>query len=387
MPVRTYMVVAPRHDHSFRVPRPDLSATLGVPNACNDCHKDQTPAWAAASIERWHGPDRKGHQNYAPAFHAARTGKPEARALLQKVAEDPDTPAIARATSLTLLQRRQSTDVQRLFQRSLSDPDPMVRMAALGGLEGLPLEQRWRHAVPALADPVRVVRIEAANLLADGPAPGAAQPARDAFAAATAELIASLRYNADRPEARSSLGRLYARQGRLREAEDEYLAALRLDSSISPRVDLADLYRSLGREAEAEALLRQTIQMAPTAAAAHHALGLAMVRAKRHGEALASLKQATELDPAMARYAYVYAVALQSAGQSAESLRILEEALKASPSDTAILSLLLQNALKSGEAERALQYAERLQVLLPDDRTVASLARQLRAGLERLRKN
>jgi tetratricopeptide (TPR) repeat protein len=260
-------------------------------------------------------------------------------------------------------------------------------MAALGGLEGLPLDQRWRSAAPALGDPVRVVRIEAANLLADGPAPGAAQPARDAFAAATRELIDSLRHNADRPEARSSLGRLYARQGRLREAEDEYLAALRLDSSISPRVDLADLYRSLGREAEAEALLRQTIQMAPTAAAAHHALGLAMVRAKRHGEALASLKQAAELDPAMARYAYVYAVALESAGQTAESLRVLEEASKTSPSDPAILSLLFQNALKSGEAERALQYAERLQVLLPDDRTVASLARQLRAGLERLRKN
>jgi hypothetical protein len=34
MKTETYMVVDPRHDHSFRIPRPDLSASLGVPNAC-----------------------------------------------------------------------------------------------------------------------------------------------------------------------------------------------------------------------------------------------------------------------------------------------------------------------------------------------------------------
>ncbi len=33
MPVRTYMVVDQRHDHSFRIPRPDQSAKLGTPNA------------------------------------------------------------------------------------------------------------------------------------------------------------------------------------------------------------------------------------------------------------------------------------------------------------------------------------------------------------------
>ena len=41
MPARTYMVVDMRHDHSFRIPRPDLSAKLGTPNACNDCHARQ----------------------------------------------------------------------------------------------------------------------------------------------------------------------------------------------------------------------------------------------------------------------------------------------------------------------------------------------------------
>jgi tetratricopeptide (TPR) repeat protein len=198
-----------------------------------------------------------------------------------------------------------------------------------------------------------------------------------------AEYVASERFNADRAEGRSNLARLFVRQGKTAEAEREYLASFELGFSISPRVDLADLYRTLGREADAEMLLRQTITMAPTAAAPRHALGLALVRAKRYGEALDALKRAAELEPNQSRYAYVYAVALDSAGRSAEAQGVLERALETSPSDVAILSMLLQGALRSRDARRALPYAERLRILLPDDRSLGDIVRQLRAATER----
>ena len=51
MPTTTYMVVDPRRDHSLRVPRPDLSAKLGTPNACNDCHANRDTRWAAAQVK------------------------------------------------------------------------------------------------------------------------------------------------------------------------------------------------------------------------------------------------------------------------------------------------------------------------------------------------
>jgi len=38
MPAKTYMTIDPRRDHSFRVPRPDLSVRLGTRNACTGCH-------------------------------------------------------------------------------------------------------------------------------------------------------------------------------------------------------------------------------------------------------------------------------------------------------------------------------------------------------------
>ena len=53
MPTRTYMVIHPRHDHSMRIPRPDLTVTLGTPNACNACHTDKSAQWAADAVRTW----------------------------------------------------------------------------------------------------------------------------------------------------------------------------------------------------------------------------------------------------------------------------------------------------------------------------------------------
>ena len=67
MPARTYMGVDPRQDHSFRVPRPDLSAELGTPNACTGCHRDRSPEWAADRITAWGGRARAPRISPAPS--------------------------------------------------------------------------------------------------------------------------------------------------------------------------------------------------------------------------------------------------------------------------------------------------------------------------------
>src|SRR4029434_7037300 len=127
MPERTYMVVDRRHDHSFRVPRPDVSARLGTPNACNDCHRDKTAEWAASAVERWHGPNRKGFQNYAEAFQGAWSGRNDAAALLGAIAGDANVPPYARASALTALRPYVSPTNIDLARAGLQHPDPMVR--------------------------------------------------------------------------------------------------------------------------------------------------------------------------------------------------------------------------------------------------------------------
>ncbi|NIX76371.1 tetratricopeptide repeat protein [Microvirga sp. c23x22] len=379
MPDRTYMVVDKRHDHSFRIPRPDLSVTLNTPNACNDCHTDKTAAWSSSAVERWHGPTRKGFQTYAEAFHAARQNRPEARELLLKVAQDGAAPAIARGTALIELNGRPSAEVDSVIATSLSDPDPMVRIAALRGVVSLPPDQRGRRVSPLLSDPVQGVRIAAALALAGVPATAIPPESRAAFERAAEEYVASERFNADRPESRNNLAGFFARQGKTAEAEAEYLAAIKLaPASVPARVNLADLYRTQGRDAQAEQLLRSAISVAPEAAAPRHALGLTLVRLKRYPEALEQLRRAAELEANNARYAYVYAVALQSAGQPDEARRILEQALGARPDNAEILAALMQDSLRQRDIAMALGYAERLRILTPDDLNLSRLIGQLK---------
>jgi predicted CXXCH cytochrome family protein len=382
MPARTYMVVDVRHDHGFRIPRPDLSATLGTPNTCNDCHTDKSADWAAGTIANWHGPNRKDFQDYAAAFRAAWDGGADASARLAAVASNGATPAFARAGALAELHASPAN--LAIAETALADPDPMVRIGALDMIEGLSADELWRLASPLLSDPVRGVRIRAAALLAAVPA--AAQPPadRERFAQAAAEFVAAQRLNADRPESRSALGTFYARQRRFADAEAEYKAALALSPHYVPAsINLADLYRQAGRDGDGETALRTAIAATPEDAGLHHALGLVLTRLKKPDDALAELARAAALEPDRSRYAYVYAVGLNSAGRGAEALAVLKDNLAKHPDDRDTLLALVAFNRDAGDIAAALDYAAQLTRLAPDDRGLVDLVTDLRRRQEK----
>jgi predicted CXXCH cytochrome family protein len=379
MPTRTYMVVDRRHDHSFRIPRPDLSVKLGTPNACNDCHAEKSAEWAAAAVERWYGGERKGFQKYAAAFHDAWADEPDAAALLAVVAADSNAPGFARSSALGALAQHVSPSNSNLAREAISDPDPMVRIGALDMLEGVPTPQIWPLVAPLLSDSSRGVRIRAVSLLARVSAADLPPIERERFERAEAEFIATQRLNADRPEARSTLGSFYARRGRTSEAEAELKAALKLSPQFAPAaVNLADLYRQVGRDNEGEGMLRAAIAASPQDAGLHHALGLVLTRLKRPDEALKELHDAVELEPGQARYGYVYAVALNSAGRHDDAIGVLKENLARHPSNREILLALVAFNRDSGNLAAALEYAEQLASLAPNDIQVANLVAELR---------
>jgi Flp pilus assembly protein TadD len=379
MPVRAYMVVDLRHDHSFRVPRPDLSALLGTPNACNDCHRDKSAQWAAAAVEGWFGAKREGFQHFARAFDAAWKDHADTAQLLAVVAADPDTPGFVRASALTELGSRLSPSDLELARRSLADPDPMVRIGALDMMENIRGAQVSALVAPLLADPVRGVRIKAASLLASVPEASLPAADREHFERAVAEFVAAQRLNADRPESRSMLGGFDARRGRLVDAEAEFKAALKLSPQYSPAaINLADLYRAEGRESEGEAVLRGALAGSPTDAALHYALGLSLVRLKRPAEALDELDRAAALAPDEARYAYVYAVALNSAGRRDDAIAALKVNLEKHPADQETLMALVAFNRDADDFDAALQYAERLEKIEPSDPDLARLIEDLR---------
>jgi Flp pilus assembly protein TadD len=193
------------------------------------------------------------------------------------------------------------------------------------------------------------------------------------------EYIASQHSNADRPEAHHNLGVIFMELARTPEAEREFKKALELDPDFVPAaVTLADLYRGLGRDTEAEPVLCKVLARLPSAAPVHHALGLWLVRAGRRQEALAELKQAADLAPENAHLGYVYAVALASTGDRPGDMEILRSLLKLHAYDRESLFAAAGFERDLGHAQEALSYATRLAELEPDDPSVQRFLSQIR---------
>jgi predicted CXXCH cytochrome family protein len=367
-PATTYMVVDPRRDHSFRIPRPDLSVKIGVPNACSGCHDDKSAAWAADKVAAWYGPSRKQSPHFGEVLAAAREGEPAAEQQLLKIAFDGGQPAIVRATVLDTLGQNLNPNTFPAIHQGLRAEDALVRLAALGTLERLSHRERFRVVFPLVEDPVRAVRLEAARLLAPVPLDTLAAKPRGILAAAFAEYEQAQRAIADRPEALMTLANFYRDRGDTEQAEATYQVAMARHPWFAPAfVNLADLYRTLGRDKQGEEVLHAALRALPEQADVLHAYGLLLIRNQRYAEAVKRLGQAAELRPDNARYSFAYALALQKIGNTRKASTVLIAAHDRHPNNRDILFTLAILSRDRGDVETAARYAKALLELSPDD--------------------
>jgi predicted CXXCH cytochrome family protein len=377
---RVYMGVDARRDHGFRVPRPDLGAKLGTPDACTDCHRGKPARWAADAVARWYPRGRSGTWHWAEALHAGRVSDAAAEGELVRAVGDAAVPAIVRATALSLLARHLTPRSLPVLRRGLDDGDPLVRRAAAEGLEVLAPADRIGLGVPLLRDPVRTVRLEATASLLDVPRDAFTPEQSAALDGAIAEFRQVQAFNADRAEANANLGMLEARLGNAVAAETAFETAIRRDPTFVPAyVHLADLHRGQGRDADGERVLRRALDLAPDAADAHEALGLCLVRQKRLRDAIPELAKAARLQPDVARYAYVHAIALHETGDVRGAIGVLARAHERHPASRDVLVALAQYEAEAGHREAAVGWARRLVALSPEDPE----ARRLLERLER----
>jgi predicted CXXCH cytochrome family protein len=378
MPAKTYMVVHSRRDHSFRIPRPDLSASLSTPNACTQCHKERSADWAAQTVATWFPNGRQTRPHYGTAIHAGRIESVDAERQLDRLILDQNEPAIARASALLLLPAIASSASVPVIKAAISDPSPLVRMAAPRALPVPTPQTIVEFAAPLLSDPVRAVRIEAARALAEVDPQKMTPAQQNAFGAAYLELVTAEMVDADRPEAHLNLALLDVRRRQPAEADAEYRTALRLDPTFVPAlVNLADLDRMRGMDQQGAELLRKAMSIDPNNASIRHSLGLLRVRQHKYAEALALLRQASELAPGNARYAYVYAVALNATGAPGQAMALLERTHQEHPADRDVLIALVSIARDSGNLATALRHARELLALYPEDMQLRMLVLDL----------
>ncbi|HWA87900.1 MAG TPA: tetratricopeptide repeat protein [Opitutus sp.] len=357
MPTKVYMQRAPRHDHGWLRPDPLLTKELGIPNACNRCHTDQTVDWAIEKTDAWYGAKMNSHQRTRTrAVAAAQAHDPAAVSALLAALHDETVPAW-RATLIDLAGSYQPLrpDVENAARASLKAADPLERAAAVRVLGGA--KEAEQLLEPMLRDPRRAVRIEAEWALS--PTLAAGSPPRT-------ELDAYLALTLDQPVGRVRLGQDFANRGRLADAEREMRQATQwdphsaaifdslgyvLDARDQPLEAAAQFFHAAqlephdaqaafraaldfaagNRLGDAESALRLALQRDPQFARAWYNLGLLLAQAQRPAEAIAALKKAGSLDRTTADYPYALATVLLQTGDREGARAAARRALAVDP--------------------------------------------------------
>lgn len=364
MPQRTYMAVDPRRDHSLRVPRPDLSVSIGTPNACSGCHVqdqlnqvpeaqrsslteyanwlqlaeegdetiaslvNQTDQWCDDACEQWYGTERKKPPHFAETIANFRKNRlspsPEddvesIKAMLKLATQnDAQSPAIARASALNELA---ATGTSNAFPAAVSllkkqSESPLVRGAAINLFMMAPQSITRKALMPLLSDDTQLIRNEAARVLvASGTYQNLSSSEQSRVNFALKDVKRSLMAAADRAGAHLGWAMICEGQGRLEDAVEAYRTAIRVEpNTTGPRSNLSSLLEGLASQ-----------QPAPQAAQT-------MQEAKKlRREELPLLERDANLAPENASVQYRYGLALYLAGDMTEAMKRLELAAKLEP--------------------------------------------------------
>ncbi len=366
MPGKIYMENDFRRDHSFRVPRPDLTVEYGTPNSCNSCHDNQTPEWAAEKIKDWYKHDPKEH--FSDILTAANHDPQNAMDKLTWLIQNREQPVIARATAITYLSRINDRETFQTIVGELAKPHPLIKISAIQALAGLSTEERQRLLIPLLNDSVRGVRITAFSQLADVRIENVTSSLTNAYRKAESEYVAYLQLNADFRGGQFMYGQYYQLSGQVQKAEDAYLKSLAMDSMYNPsRVNLGILYNQLGRNQEAINMYKTIIQLEPDYGPAYYSLGLLMGEEGRLEESLEYLQKAVSMMMDNSRVYYNLGIVNQNLGKTKDAERAYLDGLSLVPETYYLRRALVILYLQQDDLTNASNHIDILLKVFPDD--------------------
>lgn len=294
MPTRTYMGNDVRHDHNFYVPRPDLSAKYGTPNACNACHNDKTAQWAAKAVVQWYGKERKPH--FAEDLIIGSKQTAESLPRLQSLLRTPNTPDIIRAAALHYLGGQPSEARFPLIVRELTAADAQTRYRAVIALSEYPLSRYDAQLLPLLTDKVKAVRMVVANVILTQKGWDNARAMSPHFEKAHQEYRDFVLSQADFPLGSATAGDYFVKINQPVEAIRFYERALQKDKNLNYlRLNLATLYNGEGQNDKAAAVLHTALQYEPKNAEIYYFLALLYSEEKQYADAKTAFEKAMQL--------------------------------------------------------------------------------------------
>lgn len=344
MPATTYMVVDPRHDHSFRIPRPDLTVAVGTPNACSGCHTkpEESPQWAADKVQQWYGSKRPDDPHWAAAIAGGRRADPAALPLLERLVErdlgpERPTPAIVRGTAIALLASYNSSAANLAILKGLNSSIPIVRLASARAFSPRGAEELAEQLAPLLEDPIRSIRSEAARRLTGIADQWLTSSQRAALESALAEYTSRQMQEADHAAGHLSLAALARQQGNQQRQIKHLRDAIKIEPYLSgARGELATLLGGPEGDPEAVqqlwkeeiALLERDADYLPENADIRYRLGLLRFQSGDLAGAEKALKIASRLAPQNATYLMTVALLQERRYQATGELKHFESAVE-----------------------------------------------------------
>ncbi|PSW13173.1 deca-heme c-type cytochrome [Photobacterium rosenbergii] len=323
MPETTYMQIDPRRDHSWHIPRPDISKHINTPNVCTGCHEEKTDQWADKTLAK-HFPNStyRNQQHFGVAFYADSIGHKAAPDALSYTAQDSSLSDIIRASAVLRMAGNTGQNTLVALARAVKHDSELIRLGAIEGSAGYGWPERWQILSPLLTDPVLSVRTEtAATLVVHWPQMNLLQ--KDSLNKPLQEYIEIQQFNADRGFGRTNLGNVYRAMGDVDEAVSWYQGAIGIEPYFANSyVNLADLYRSQNEEGLALEVLQQGMKAQPNDSTLPYSAGLAYLRAGEMQQAKSLLKTAAEMAEGNSHYWYVYGLALEKTDVLAASKAI-----------------------------------------------------------------
>lgn len=364
---RNYMVIDFRRDHSFRVPRPDLSAKFSTPNACNNCHESKSATWAAQKVKDWYGKQRPDH--FSKTLLEADSLGAEAISDLKQLVKDTTEPDIARATAIWYLGQYPTRQSMDLLEESLQNGSPLIRKASARAIGSLPQQQKKKILPIALDDSVRAVRIAAVEGLAKFGVADFVPSLKQAFKQAINEYHTYLDVNRYFPSGLMNRGQFFEKQGKVQKAIEAYSQALKKDPQFNPaRLNLAYLYNQQGNKQKARSLLEKVIEQEPTYGPAYFSLALLLAEQGQLLKAVSKFKRAAELMPDHARVRYNLAISYQKLNRPKASEKRYLQAIEIAPDHPEYRYGICTLYIQQRQYTKALPHAQKLTQLQPENR-------------------
>ena len=252
MPRSVTSIKAKMRDHSISIPAPENTARFGIPNACNLCHEDETPGWAAETLDRWF-PGSTARQKYlrrAEVFTEARKGGPGVVEKLVALASDTTEPPLIRANAVGYLGRYPNDPrTMPALLRAFASEEPIIRAVAMPQFGRLPRSMKdtlQPFLVRALHDDVRAVRMGAAFSLLSLGVLELEGEAGQLFERAKLDYVARANTSPDHAPTQLALAKFHLQNHDLENAARAFEVSLALD----PDQPNATYYRALARLGE-----------------------------------------------------------------------------------------------------------------------------------------